>query len=98
MSNTATEKIFPACASCSFDIQRNSAKFDGIDYHYGCLKNTKQFGRAVAICGGCFSWLTDNYVTQLNFADEPTRTKRACGICGSQELRFRPLPGKVASE
>jgi hypothetical protein len=91
---------YPNCtaATCQRPIARNLAYFNGQPYHFGCLKNTVQFGRAVAICRGCFSWLTEDKVTQLNFPEGETRTQRACALCGSQDLRFRRIPTAKLSE
>lgn len=85
------------CESCHQPIQRNLAQLDGFDYHYGCLKGTVQFGRAVAICQGCFSWLTDAKIVELNFQEGQVRRQRTCGVCGGQELRFRPVPARANS-
>jgi len=73
------------CTRCGSLILRNLFWMDNAPYHYGCAKNTEQFGRVVAICLTCFSHLTADSVMTAKVAGSE---EHVCGYCGSFQLRF----------
>ena len=73
------------CTSCNHPILSNLFLFDGELYHGGCLKNFERFGEAVAICRGCFSYLTNKNVVRVTYDGHE---EKSCGVCGHPSLRF----------
>ena len=71
------------CAFCLQPVLRNLAFFNGQPCHYGCLKNRAEFGRALWLCLGCYSYLTADKATVAIDGE----ARRSCPFCGSQALR-----------
>lgn len=71
------------CEGCGEPIQRNIATLDGKIYHYGCLKQTK--AKPTHQCLNCFSYLTGKGINKVEINNIE---QKACGNCGSFNLRF----------
>lgn len=71
------------CEGCGNPIQRNITIFNGKLFHYGCFKQSK--AKPTHLCLDCFSYLTGKGISKVDF--DGIRQK-ACGNCGSTNLRF----------
>jgi hypothetical protein len=76
------------CTGCGDLIERNLALHDGDLFHWGCLKNTERFGHTVAICYGCFSFLTNSKIARISYDASGADSAKQCALCGSPHLRF----------
>jgi len=77
------------CGACGRVILRNLFYLNDFAYHYGCAKNTEQFGRTIATCLSCFSHITAENLVTCEFGDHKSRV---CGFCGSLQLLLRAIP------
>jgi len=89
---TAVQQLNDECPGCGLPIQRNTALFEGQRWHYGCLKNTEQFAKVVAICQDCMNYLMNSQIVRVSYDESRADSTRQCSLCGSTHLGF--LRGK----
>ena len=79
---------YPVCSGCHKPIFRNLATLGPQAWHYGELRMTNAFGKAVAFCRKCLRYVTENNLVRIGYDAVLGIEVRKCGSCGSEDLQF----------
>jgi bacterioferritin-associated ferredoxin len=79
---------YPVCSGCHKPIMRNLARFQHQAWHYGELRMTDAFGKAVAFCRKCLRYVAEKNLVRIGYDAVLGVEVRKCGSCGSEDLQF----------